>query len=90
MLANRDHWPFCACCSHDLGAPGATKGVALLISFLINIEDIWVGLRWFKNLSHLAYTTEAAAANEFHGLVFECPEYGTKNSQPPAQNTVKG
>ena len=71
-------------------APGATKGVALIISFLINIEDIWVGLRWFKNLSHLAYTTEAAAANEFHGLIFECPEYGTEKSQPPAQNTVKG
>jgi len=40
--------------------------------FLINLNDMWEGVRWVSNISYLKFSFEALSVNEFSGLNFTC------------------
>ena len=46
--------------------------------FLVNPDDVWIGLKWIGEVSYLGLTYKALAVNEFTNLTFVCPEYGAR------------
>ena len=59
------------------------------LGYLFNLDDLWVGLAWLGEISYLSYGFKALSVNEFQGLKFNCPEYGTSRMSPCTAHGVQ-
>ncbi|KND02196.1 uncharacterized protein SPPG_02683 [Spizellomyces punctatus DAOM BR117] len=53
--------------------------------FFIQVDQIPVYLRWFKEISYITYGYRLLATNEFTNNEYACPELGTNGQDPRCQ-----